>query len=149
MYSGSYGNVRGPTVSGEKREGQVEYKKSGLRLSSEGKKGRIREDEAIRRKGANSRYPASEGRRSERESAVCNRRTAIVPEGGSPKKQGNRTAGTLALKRREKLPQGKEPSGRNTMDTSRFSDTVSTKQRRITEVAGRITHSWSQGSVDK
>jgi hypothetical protein len=99
-------------------------------------RGRIREDEAIRRRGAAQPVPASEGRRSERGRAVSSRRVVIVPEGGSPKKQGNRTEGTLTWERREGLPREKEPTGGNTMDTSRFWDTVSTKQRRIAEVTG-------------
>jgi hypothetical protein len=61
--SRSYGNVqteglRGLTASGVKsREGHAGYKKSGLMPGSEGMRGRIREDEAIRRGGANPQNP--------------------------------------------------------------------------------------------
>jgi hypothetical protein len=88
---------------------------------SEGMRGRIREDEAIRRRGATRPVPGSEGKRSEQGRAASSRRAAIVPEGGSPKKQGNLTEGTLAWKRREGLSQGKEPTGGNSMDTSDYS----------------------------
>jgi hypothetical protein len=100
-------------------------------------RGRIREEEAIRRRGAAQPVPASEGKRSERGRAVSSRRAVIVPEGVSPEKQGNRAEGTLTWERREGLLREKEPTGGNTMNTSRFRETVSTKQRRIAEVAQR------------
>jgi hypothetical protein len=95
-------------------------------------RGRIREEEAIRRRGANLQYL----RVKEAETGGDWRLVVIVSEGGSLEEQGKRTEGILRMKLREGLSQGTEPQGGNSMDATRFRERVSTKQRRIAEEAG-------------